>query len=426
MKKVIILALFVFASLPIYAANLDSLFQEAKASMEKKQYEVAVDQFTEVLIADTTHAEAYFERGMSFLFLQKYYEAINDFAFCLTYDSDNIDALNNQGLAMIFVGYPNVAVEKISEAIEKDPKFTEAYINRANAYINMEKYDSALVDLDKANELDPKNPSLYYQYGRLYYVTKDYPKSIDNYTKAMDYGLRNAKMYYNRGNAYFKSDKYELAIKDYNKALEINPQDMDILNNRAVAYEKNGQIELAEKDREVLAKFAGLDLPPLDSLEFKKYQSADGVISIELPANWDFETDVNGEITDMTITLDSYNGMTVTGVTIALVRNMHRQYGTTSEEEVISFWEGSQAKNIADYFDYQFFSQKSMIVGSFWGWLNKTKLQVVKEIEPFKLYELVLVKDDKLFYAYFQAPERLFNYYSKIFDRAVESLEINL
>jgi hypothetical protein len=52
-------------------------------------------------------------------------------------------------------------------------------------------------------------------------------------------------------------------------------------------------------------------------------------------------------------------------------------------------------------------------------------IQLTEQSVPLVLYEYVLSKENTLFFAYFQAPVTDFDYYQKVFEKAIESLILN-
>lgn len=401
---------------------------QGKKQMESGDFPGAVGSFTKVIDHDQNNFEAYYNRGMSYLFQKQYAAAVDDLSRAVDIDPENPDAYNARGLAVGYLGRVDEAINDFSRAIELDRQFAQAYINRGSAYISALKYREALKDFSSAIKYDPKNPSSFFQRGRLYVRQKELQKSVDDFTKAVQLGLNDPTVYYNRGNSYYKMKKYKKAITDYSRVLALNPGDTEALNNRAMAYEMSGNKKKAKVDRKKLNEMSSKKFPPIEEVKFNTFTSKNGDISVDLPAGWHVTYTEAKDESGMIISIEKVNTesdqMTV-GVTMSLQKNMGKRYGVQSEPDIMEFWKSSVLSNAENYYKYQMFKTKSSMRGEWGSTLNTTLLQFSKEYYPFKMYEHILVKPNTLFYAYYQSPERQWGYYKKIFDKAIKSLKIN-
>jgi tetratricopeptide (TPR) repeat protein/V8-like Glu-specific endopeptidase len=95
--------------------------------LEKKQYNEAIAEFTEVIRMDPGFPKAYLNRGIAYMGRKEYDTAIADF----------------------------------SQVIRIEPRDAMAYTNRGLAYSKKKDYDSAIVDYQLAIQIDPKEVSAY-------------------------------------------------------------------------------------------------------------------------------------------------------------------------------------------------------------------------------------------------------------------------
>ncbi|MDD4879179.1 MAG: tetratricopeptide repeat protein [Candidatus Omnitrophica bacterium] len=93
----------------------------------KKEYELAITDFTLAVKIDPKYAAAYFGRAMSYAYTRNYDNALADF----------------------------------NAAIAVDPRYTDAYINRARVYYEIDDYDKAWDDVHKAESLGVSKDMLY-------------------------------------------------------------------------------------------------------------------------------------------------------------------------------------------------------------------------------------------------------------------------
>lgn len=430
MFRVILVFLIAFSTLFVsdLFAQKEVWYAKGQKAFHEKKFKDAIESMNRVLDHDSKNFDAYYLRGQSYLFEQNLDMALKDFNKCIELKPKSADSYNYRGLTYSYSSMLEEAIRDFTSAISIDAKFTEAYLNRGSAYVTAKEHDKALQDLNTANKLNPENPAIYYQRARLYYTMSYYEKSISDFGAAIKKGLKSAKVYYSRGNAYFKNGEYRLAIKDYTKAIGFDPKDSEALNNRALAYDKIGDKKKALKDRETLNKIAGRIFTPVNKIKFSDFSSSDGKFSIQLPKEWHKIASNNADVVEMVVSqekIESIYQPYMAGVRMSMNCNMSKSYpGIKTTQDAIEFWNSSVRKNGESYFDYQIYSKKSIKRGSWTGWLQKVRIHIQKEAIPLRLYEVVLAKDDDLFFAYFQAPEVEFSYFQTIFDKSFETLKI--
>ena len=405
-------------------------FKEGEKALSNNNFDLAISKFTKAIESKPNDAKSYYFRGLSHLYKMDLKPAVIDFTKVIEIDSGYADAFNNRGLAYSLMGNTEMAIQDLTEAIEMDPTFAQAYVNRGTAYLNWNNPESAMEDFNKALELDKDNPMAYYQRGLIYYKNKDYKKAKEDFKTAAGMGLRKEDIYYNLGNCHYHLKEFDKAIDSYTKALQLNPQNTNALNNRAMAYDKAGKKELADKDREALKELNVeiLELPEESGdIKYKKFVSGMGEISIELPANWHKVDEIGENTTNMIVSKDSIssmNDMFTVGVNMSLNKNMGELYGVSDPVALLDFWKGSSGQNAQDYAVYDIFSQKMFPREGWEALLNQSQIQVRPDMPLLTVYELVLTREDILFYAYLQAPATHFVFYEDIFEKAIESIKV--
>lgn len=432
MKKTIVyiaLVLTTLASVSACAQKEDPADNMKTADFEYKQnnYKRAAELYSAVLEQDSNSTRALFKRGMCYLFLTQFRKALDDFNKYIELDSTNADAFNSRGLVYGYLGYSNRALDNFSAAIALDSNFAQAYLNRGSGHLVFGNFIKAQIDLDAAVRLDPSNPENYYQRGILRYKTEDYEKAAADYKKCLELGLVSPEILYKLGNTMYKLEKYAEAADYYSQTLDRDPSHNQALNNRAMSYDKAGETELAERDRQKLREIAESRYPPIEEIEFKKYECAKGGFSIELPASWHVLAYSTGESEEMIISLEkiaSENQPYKVGVKLSMNRNMSERYEVKTQQDVINMWDGSAAKNAESYHNYRIFTKKTTRFGDWHGFINYVILQITAESFPLKMYEFGVAKNDDLLYGYFQAPDKEFEYYKQIFDKSLKTLTI--
>jgi tetratricopeptide (TPR) repeat protein len=101
--------------------NVEALNGRGITHYYKKQYDMAIDDYTRAIKLDPGLAKLYYNRGTTYTYKHQYDKAIEDF----------------------------------TAAIRLDSSFTLAYLNRGNAYLIQQQYEKAFDDYSKVLELKP-------------------------------------------------------------------------------------------------------------------------------------------------------------------------------------------------------------------------------------------------------------------------------
>jgi tetratricopeptide (TPR) repeat protein len=405
-------------------------FAKAEKAFNQKNYAEAIKNFNEVIKKNSKNKEALYKRGLSYLFLEQADEAISDFTEVIKLDSNNIDAYNNRGLCYGFKGEIDLSIFDFKKAIALDKDFALAYLNLGSAFLAIQDYESAIKTLNKVVSLDTTNPENYFQRGSALLFLKKFEEAKDDFTKAIEKGLKIPKSYFNRASCLYQLQDYLSAINDLNKVIELDSMDFEAFTNRSVCYEKIGLLEKADEDKIFAYEIqTGLkSINSMDELVLKKFAFFDDKITLDLPVNWVLNIDTTdyGEIA--TITHDSIRSIYdnyMVGVKIAIDTNMHQQYNVKSVNEILGFWEYSSEINQKTYKEYEEHMSFNIDKGDYFGFIKEASIRVDDNSFPIRMYEIILVKEDILIYAYFQCPVYLFNKLKDLFKKSFESMEIN-
>jgi Tfp pilus assembly protein PilF len=130
----------------------------------------------------------------------------------------------NRGLTYLNKGDYDRAIADFNEAIQIDPNNALAYANRGVIYHNKGDYDRAIADYTQAIQLDPKNAMAYYGRGDAFLNKGDNERAIANLNQAIQLDPKNARAYMSRGAAFLNKGDNERAIADYTKAAQLDPK----------------------------------------------------------------------------------------------------------------------------------------------------------------------------------------------------------
>ena len=106
-------------------------FEKGLALIKARQYDKAIEAFSEAIDMIPGDVEAYNYRGIARAYQKDYDGAIEDYTAALKIRPGYAEALNNRGFAWVKKGILDKALADFSRAIELEPNFLDAYISKA-------------------------------------------------------------------------------------------------------------------------------------------------------------------------------------------------------------------------------------------------------------------------------------------------------
>jgi tetratricopeptide (TPR) repeat protein len=260
--------------------------EAAQTAFAARQYQAAVDAYTQAIEIGLESAEIYVGRGKAYGELRIYGdEARADFAHALELDPDNIQALVES--AEWELDY-NQALTNLNHALELEPDNAAVYSKRGVTYYRRDEDGDnllAIADFDQALELDPNFAEAYGYKGLTYYYgLGDIEPALENITRMIELAPNDERGYYFRGVirndeggnrqaridleraieldpnyasahrtlgiVYYDEDDFEEAIEEFTRAVELNPEDEISYAHRGLSHFNLGNYGLAIIDSE--------------------------------------------------------------------------------------------------------------------------------------------------------------------------------
>lgn len=424
----IFLVVFIFFFHQAYSDTPDVLIEKGKLALFKNDFKNALNYLNKAISKDSFNYEAFYYRGLIYLYSNEFDKAIDDFSKTIELNKDFPDAYNNRGLAYSYLEQLSYALADFNRAIELDPKFAEAYMNRGSYYLAMEDNQNARRDLENAAKYNTSNPELYFLLGKLEYSDHNYQKSVDYFTKCISLGMNDAKIYFNRANAYVKLNQFQKAVDDYTKVIELNPDDIYSYNNRAFCYDKLGLSQKAESDYKKVQEIREKLFPKPVFGELVKVSDPDSTISFLLPNNWYYWFIKDSTKINILISKEYINTQSETleiGAVGALIYNLSNELSDRSDENIIKFWEGTKEYLSGKFEIYEFKQRKSLRYKGSQAFENISRIQFKNTHQIFMMLEFAIIKNEKIFFINFQAPEEQFFLYEEMFQNIKNSIEVN-
>src|SRR5205814_611609 len=182
-----------------------------KANYDQKQYDLAIGNLSKAIELNPTLAEAYYWRGISYLY------KINSAQQTIQFQA--VDAGPSKGYEVKYAQ----TIADLNKAIELDPQNAEWYGGRGGFYLFMNDAKKALEDINKAVEINPKYDEGFKALGSLYQMRNSNDKAIEYFSKAIEINPKNIEAYRDRAMAYESKGDFKNAIADWNKLIQLEP-----------------------------------------------------------------------------------------------------------------------------------------------------------------------------------------------------------
>jgi tetratricopeptide (TPR) repeat protein len=225
------------ASQPKLRMNASRAYCERGNSyVAKKEFDRAIEDYTEAVRLDPTYSVAYNQRGNSYYSKGDYVRAIENYDEAIRISAGSEVQYSNRASAYYYRGEFGRALEDYDRALGANPKYIRAWNGRGDTYYKRREYDSALKDYDQSIALNSTDAAVFNTRGCCYYFKGDYDRAIADFDEAIRLRSDSAAYYLNRGDSYRQKKEYERAINDYDKALRISPDYALAINARSALF----------------------------------------------------------------------------------------------------------------------------------------------------------------------------------------------
>ena len=189
-----------------------------RANDSETQLEQAEEDVTAALAIHPGCAVAHFVHGRLLMKAKDYQGAIDAYTQAIKFDPEFAMAYNNRGFTFFQLKNYDQVIADCTAAIRLEPKHILAHLSRGWGYFRLLKYEEAIFDFSKAIKLDPKEARAYNGRGSVYFALEKYEKAIQDFTKAVNLNPKHTLAYINRAEVYNAMNQSDLAADDQKTA----------------------------------------------------------------------------------------------------------------------------------------------------------------------------------------------------------------
>ena len=146
----------------------------------RRDYEMAILEFTEAIRLKPNYAEAYYERGLTYYFTSRYNLAIPDLTQAISINPSNAEWYCSRGSTYSSIGQRDLAIADHTQALRINPDYAEAYTSRGIAYSGKGDHDRAIADYNRSLSIRPNHASTYAYRGTEYRRMGNFNRAISD------------------------------------------------------------------------------------------------------------------------------------------------------------------------------------------------------------------------------------------------------
>lgn len=143
----------------VSALTADDYFIRGGKKSENKNYQGAVEDYTQAIKLDSNYEEAYLKRGFNYSLIRNYQNAIADYSQAIKINPNYEEAYIKRGYARSNLRDVKGAIEDYSQALKINSRNSETYLIRGIAWSRLKLYKKAIADYNQVLKIE-KNTRL--------------------------------------------------------------------------------------------------------------------------------------------------------------------------------------------------------------------------------------------------------------------------
>lgn len=218
--------------------SVNDLKEKGNAAVKSKDFQKAIDFYTQALAIDSTSEAAaalFSNRALCWQSLNNYEKAMSDSEECIRLRPTWLKGYFRKGVALEAMNNLDEAYKAFREAYNQDKENTETGEK-------LHALDTRIRERnDRAKPSAMKTPQDAKIIGNSLFAEGKYDRAAEFYTRAIELQKENtlekANYYSNRAACYQQTHLYDAMVEDCTAALTIHPQNVKAFMRRAIAYE---------------------------------------------------------------------------------------------------------------------------------------------------------------------------------------------
>jgi tetratricopeptide (TPR) repeat protein len=186
-------------------------------------YNLALKYFND---KDTIKYHIINDRGTASLMKRDFETALEDFLTVLKFDSTEVSALSNAGTVLGQMGRPNEAKPHLEKLIRLYPDNIFGYLNLGFVNERTGDYAKAISLYNKVLQIDPKDARSFNNRGFCKFKMDDIAGALTDINRSIELYPENSYAFKNRAVVYLSKNELKKACADLNKAVQLGFSEM--------------------------------------------------------------------------------------------------------------------------------------------------------------------------------------------------------
>ncbi|MBP7861450.1 tetratricopeptide repeat protein [bacterium] len=217
----------------------------ANCYVSKRKYNLAIDQYLEVLSIKPNHKESNLVIANLFRAQGRLDDSLKYYQRASSAGLKSSDLFTSWGLAQAQSGHLDEAIKLLEqgEALSQKKKNADIYLGKGVVHYKQGNLEEAIKQLDIAiKKSGGKNPQARNFKAEILYATGKKAEAISEYETEINHEDALPAAFQALGNIYLNDGKIDDALKIFERGRKWYPSNVDILLGRAVCFEKQNKL----------------------------------------------------------------------------------------------------------------------------------------------------------------------------------------
>lgn len=206
-----------------------------------------IDEYSAVLVAQPRNAQLLIQRGDLYLQVREFDLAVEDYSDAIEIDNKLDAAYFGRGMALGRSGRIKEGITDLDVYIKRNPDSSLAYTKRGVRYLWLGDETSARRDFEKALVLNPQNAEAHDDLGVIFARKEEYARALEHFAATVSIDPAYFKGYHNMAMVYYITQQPERALISVDRALALYPAARDSMLLKAQILEALGRKREAQK-----------------------------------------------------------------------------------------------------------------------------------------------------------------------------------